>query len=421
MPSETYKRYVLSILTLVYTLNYVDRGLITLLLPNIQADLKLSDTQLGFLTGIAFGLFYATLGIPLARWSDRGDRGLITSLAIGLWGLTVMTCLFVGNFIQLVAARVAAAVGEAGCMPPTYSLVGDYFPEPAERMRAISIYMLANPLSILLSFVFGGWLATRYGWRLTFFLMGFPALLIAVVVKLTVRDPRRSKNADSKTVARLPRLDRVVVDLWRRQVTRHLTLAIILLLTMGAGLGPWYATFLTRYHGLSTSSLGLWLGLIFSMGGLAGISLGGYLSTSRFADDEPGQMKVTALAVACLCPAFLLFLLLRPTAAALGALAVLWTLFNFFIGPTFTLLQRLVPPDTRATSLALVMMFANLIGMGLGPQIVGVLSDLFKPALGLQSLRYAMLTLSVVALWAAWHFWCVGRCVRADLEAAAVL
>ena len=251
--------------------------------------------------------------------------------------------------------------------------------------------------------------------------MGVPALLVAAAVKLTVHDPRRSKNGELNAVARLPRLDRVFVDLWHQRATRHLSLAIILLLTMGAGLGPWYAAFLMRYHGLSTATLGLWLGLIFSIGGLAGISLGGYLSTSWFADDEPRQMKVTAVAVACLCPAFMLFLLLRPTAPALGALAVLWTLFNFFIGPTFALLQRLVTPDTRATSLALVMMFANLIGMGLGPQIVGVLSDLFRPALGPESLRYAMLTLSVVALWAAWHFWCVGQCVRADLEAATVV
>lgn len=142
MFTQRHKGYVLSILTLVYTLNYLDRGLITLLLPNIQADLKLSDTQLGFLTGIAFGLFYATLGVPMARWSDRGDRAGITSLAIGVWGLTVMACLFVTNFTQLVIARVAAAVGEAGCMPPTYSLVGDYFQAPTERTRAMSIYML---------------------------------------------------------------------------------------------------------------------------------------------------------------------------------------------------------------------------------------------------------------------------------------
>ena len=172
MFTERYKRYVLSTLTLVYTLNYVDRGLIVLLLQPIKDDLHLSDTQLGFLTGIAFALFYATLGLPIARWADRGNRVTITSIAIGLWGLTVMSCVFVTNFAQLVLARIAAAVGESGCMPPTYSLVGDYYPAPAGRARAMSIYWLGNPFAALTSFIVGGWLNELYGWRITFFLLG---------------------------------------------------------------------------------------------------------------------------------------------------------------------------------------------------------------------------------------------------------
>src|SRR5690348_3917058 len=131
--TRAYRSYVLGILTLVYTLNYLDRGLIVLFLQPIKEDLRLSDSQLGLLTGIAFGLFYATLGVPIARWADRGNRVTLTSVAIGLWGVTVMLCVLVSNFAQLLLARVCAAVGEAGCMPPTYSLLGDYFPRPAER------------------------------------------------------------------------------------------------------------------------------------------------------------------------------------------------------------------------------------------------------------------------------------------------
>src|ERR1700688_3910421 len=127
------RRYTLAVMMTVYLFSVADRGLITLLLQPIKDDMHLSDTQLGFLTGIAFALFYATLGLPIARWADRGNRVTITSIAIGLWGLTVMLCLFVTNFFQLVCARIAAAVGEAGCTPPTYSLVGDYFPRPEER------------------------------------------------------------------------------------------------------------------------------------------------------------------------------------------------------------------------------------------------------------------------------------------------
>src|SRR5271166_6055216 len=419
-PTGGYKRYVLCILTLVYTLNYLDRGLITLLLPQIQTDLKLSDTQLGFLTGIAFGLFCATIGVPMARWSDRGDRSTVTSLAIGLWGLTVMGCVLVMNFWQFVVARVAAAVGEAGCMPPTYSLVGDYFPQPGERTRAMSFYMLANPLSVLLSFVLGGWLASRLGWRVTFFLMGLPALFVAVLVKWTVRDPRALRA--HVAVIGTPRQPwhGVLAGLWLDRPTRHLTAALIVLLTIGAGLGPWYATFLTRYHGLGTEQLGYWLGFIFSVGGIAGIALGGDLSTRWFAQNLAGQMTMIAIAVACLTPAFTLFLTAHDTRIALGALAVLWTLFNFALGPTFALLQRLVSADARATSLALIMMLANLIGMGIGPQLVGLFSDLFRPAFGSESLRYAMLTPAAAAIWSAYHFWRAGKYASLRLETVAI-
>src|SRR6266853_1651165 len=189
MFSKAYRRYVLGTLMLVYTLNCLDRGAVVLLLQPIKDDLGLTDGQLGFLTGIAFGLFYATLGLPIARWADRGNRVTITSAAIGLWGATVMLSLFVANFFQLVLARVAAAVGESGAMPPTYSLVGDYFPEPAERTRAMAIYWLAGPLAMLISFIAGGRLNELYGWRVAFFVMGVPGLIVAALVAMTISEP----------------------------------------------------------------------------------------------------------------------------------------------------------------------------------------------------------------------------------------
>jgi MFS family permease len=413
--SEAYKRYVLGALTLVYTLNYVDRGLVILLLQPIKEDLRLSDTQLGFLTGIAFGLFYAVLGLPIARWSDRGNRVAITSVAIGLWGLTVMASLFVSNFVQLVFARVAAAVGEAGCMPPTYSLVGDYFPKPKERTRAMGIYMLAGPLATLISFIMGGWLDERYGWRVTFFIMGMPALLVAVLVRVTVSEPRRLGAPTRELAPQAVRLVDVLKIIFRHRSTRHLIVGLILLLTMGLGLSPWYAAFLARSHGMGTAELGVWLGLIFGLGGAAGTYLGGYVAARWFADDEQGQMRLCAGTMAAVVPCFALFLLLPEKHEALSALIPLIVVFSFFLGPTFALMQRLVPDEMRATTLALAMLLANLIGMGIGPQVVGILSDMLKPDLGSDSLRYAMLTLSFVAVWAAYHFWQVGRSVEDDL------
>lgn len=418
-PSPRYKYHVLGILTLVYTLNFLDRGLIILLLQPIKEDLSLSDTQLGFLTGIAFGLFYATLGVPIARATDRGNRVNITSVAIALWGVTVMVCLLVTNFVQLVCARIAAAVGEAGCMPPTYSLIGDYFPQAAERTRAMTLYFLAGPIASLVSFGLGGWLNELYGWRWTFFIMGLPALLTAIVVKAVVREPRmqRARPAAGQHPAQ-PSFTTVLATLWGRRSSRHLSIATILLFSMGLGLSPWYAAFLMRSHHLGTAELGVWMGLIFGLGGLGGILAGGYVASRWFSQDERGQLRFSAVVVAMLVPCFVAFLLVPGKHQALIALVPLAMALSFFFGPSFALMQRLVPDEMRATTLATVMLLANLIGMGLGPQIVGILSDLLMPMLGMDSLRYAMLSVSFIAVWAAWHFWQAGQTVREDLMLA---
>jgi MFS family permease len=212
--SSTYKGYALAAITVVVTFSYIDRCLVTLLLQPIKADLHLSDTQLGFLTGIAFELIYATLGLPIARWADLGNRVTIASFAVGLWGLTVMACLFVTSFLQLLFARIAAAIGESGCMPPTYSLMGDYFPESAPRTRAMTIYMLAGPLATLISFVLGGWLNEHYGWRITFFIVGIPALLVAVLVKFPIAEPPRRTTLAAVPQPQLRRLTSVLSMLW---------------------------------------------------------------------------------------------------------------------------------------------------------------------------------------------------------------
>ena len=415
--SVAHKRYVLFVLTLVYTLNYLDRNLVALLLEPIKRDLALSDSELGFLTGIAFGLFYAVLGIPIARWADRGDRVNITSIAIGLWGATVMICIFVTNFFQLVLARVAAAVGEAGCMPPTYSLVGDYFPAPAERTAAMATYMLAGPVASLIGFTLGGWLNDHYGWRVTFFLLGIPGLLVAVLVKATIADTRTHAISQHTCQVLQPSMLDVLRCLSGQTSLRHLSTAIVLLYTFGLGLSPWYAAFMVRSHGMGTSDLGIWLGLVFGISGVVGVALGGYLATRRFATSERRQMRWNALAVASLAPCHLLFLLLAEKHVVLIALIPVVAVFNFVLGPTFALLQRLVADEMRATTLSVVMLMANLIGMGLGPQVVGVISDFLAPHLGGDSLRYAMLIVSLVSLWSAYHFWQAGRTVEEDLSA----
>jgi predicted MFS family arabinose efflux permease len=207
--------------------------------------------------------------------------------------------------------------------------------------------------------------------------------------------------------------------LWRQPASRHLSIAVILLYTMALGLAPWYAAFMMRSHAMPTIDVGLWLGLIFGVGGIVGIALGGLSTRQRFAADERGQMRLTATMMMLLVPCFLLFLFLPQKQHALMALTPLIVAFNFFFAPTFSLMQRLVPDEIRATTLAIVMLLANLIGMGVGPQIVGTLSDLLMRTLGSDSLRYSMLCMSGVALWSAYHFWRVGDSVRQDLQTVA--
>jgi MFS family permease len=422
MFSVAYKRYVLAGLTAVWMLNLVDRALMMLLLQPIKEDLQLSDTQLGLLTGIAFGLFYAVFGLPVARWADRGNRVTITSIAIGLWGVTVMSCLFVTSYLHLALARVAAAIGEAGCKPPTYSLVGDYFPAVKERTRAMAIYMAGGPLAALVSFVVGGWLNELYGWRMTFFLMGIPGLALAVLVKLSIVEPRNLQAGREEARARKPpAMKGILTILWRQQSCRHLCIALILLYTMGYGLGPWYAAFLMRSHGMGTAEVGLWLGLIISLGGMGGILAGSYCANRWFAGDERGQMRFSAATMVLLVPCFVAFLTLPQKHQALMAFVPLQLVLSAFMGPTYVLMQRLVDDDMRATMMAVIMLLTNLLGMGIGPQLVGVLSDLLMPTFHVDSLRYAMLGTSLIALWSAWHFRRVSQTVRADLSAVVLV
>ena len=414
--SNRYRRYALIVISLVYMLNLVDRSLVAILLQSIKVDLGLSDTQLGFLTGLAFALFYSTLGVPIARLADRGNRATLASVAIALWGMTVMSSVLVGNYAQLLASRVLAAVGEAGCKPPTYSLIGDYFPEPKERTGAMSVYWLGSPIAALLSFIAGGALSEHIGWRLTFLVMGIPGLILALLVKWTIKDPWRLAAArDVKNAGQSVPLRSILLCLWRVTSLRHLTLALVLLYAMGVGLAPWYAAFMIRTHHLETGALGVWLGLIFGVGGILGNLAGGYASARFFAQNERRQMQMAAISVAAILPCLIGFLTLSSTTAAFSCLFPFIVLLNVFLAPTYVLLQRLVSEETRATTLAIIMLLANLIGMGLGPQIVGVLSDRLAGVAGSESLRYSMLAMSLLALWASYHFWCVSRTVTGDL------
>src|SRR5687768_16882052 len=187
-PSRGYKVYLLVLLLVICAFNYIDRLALGLVLQDIKVDLSLTDTQLGLLSGIAFALFYSIMGIPIARWADRGNRVAIITFTTALWSAAVALCGVASNFVQLLLIRIGVAVGEAGCTPPAHSLIADYFTR-AERPRAVAIYMLGGQLSVV-GYLWAGWLNELYGWRVTFMLLGLPGLGLAALAWLTLREPR---------------------------------------------------------------------------------------------------------------------------------------------------------------------------------------------------------------------------------------
>jgi predicted MFS family arabinose efflux permease len=414
------RQYLLTVLLAILAFNYVDRLALGVVLQDIKRDLKVSDTQLGLLSGIAFAFFYSVMGIPIARLADRGNRVTIISLTTALWSIAVALCGLAVSFGQLLLIRVGVAVGEAGCLPPAHSLIADYFPR-AERPRAVARYMLGGPLSVVVGYFIAGWLNQFYGWRLTFILIGLPGFGLAAVAQLTLREPRcdaPETGASSSVPPGAPGFKEAWSALWANATFRHLLLSWSVTSFFAYGILQWQPAFFVRSYGISTGELGTWFAVIYGVGGLLGTYWGGEFASRRAAQNECWQLRGAAaiyvsfgLVSACayLAPTHYLAFGLLWVAAAGGAMVT---------GPLFATIQTLVPERTRATSVALMSLFANLIGMGLGPLAVGVLSDALQPLVGAESLRYALLALCPGYIWGASHLWLASKTVTRDLEAA---
>jgi len=400
----------LAVLFLLVALNSMDRLAVGLVLQSIKSDLHLSDAQLGLLTGMAFALFYSVMGIPIARWADRGNRIAIISLATFLWAVALALSGLARSFQQLLLIRVGVAVGEAGVVPPAHSLIPDYFAR-AERPRAVSVFMLGGAFGVLLGYFVAGWLNQFYGWRETFVLIGLPGVVLAAVTWFTLEEPRRGST---RAVASVP-AGRAVRELWHNRTYRHLTLSFALICFFGSGVLQWQPTFFLRTYGLDTGELGTWLALLHGVGGMLGSYLGGALASRFAAGDERRQLALAAVTYSCFA-ALAASIYLTPSRnlafALTGASAVGAALIT---APVFATIQTLVPERMRAFSIALIYLCANLVGLGLGPLVVGFLSDALRPLYGESSLRYALLAMCPGYVWAAWHLWRSSRYVMNDM------
>ena len=415
-----YRTYLLSVLTIILLFNYLDRVALGLLLQDIKIDLHLSDTQLGFLGGIAFALFYSVMGIPIARWADRGNRVAIISIAAAAWSVMVALCGAAGNFVQLLLVRVGVAVGEAGCTPPAFSLLAEYF-DRVDRPRATAIYSMGGALSSVVGFLLAGWLNELYGWRITFVLLGLPGLVLAALAWFTLREPRRTTpTAKAAVPAPPPGLKEVGLTLWANRSFRHLLLCFSVVMFFFYGVLQWQPTFFIRSFALKTGTLGTWLSLTWGGGCLLGSYLSGELSARYAARNEPLQLKVMAIAVGLSGVLSTFIYLSSNQYIAFGLIGVAFIFLSTINGPLFATIQSLVPERMRAVSFALVYLVANLLGMGFGPLLVGVLSDALRPLAGEESLRYAMLMMAPGYLWAAWHAWRASKTVARDVALASI-
>jgi predicted MFS family arabinose efflux permease len=412
------KNYLLALLSAVMVFNYVDRIALATMIQNIKVDLKLTDTDIGLLTGIAFAAFYSLMGIPIARWADRGDRVRLISITVALWSIAVGLCGRAASFLQLLMIRIGVAVGEAGCHPPAFSLISDYF-NRAERPRAVARYMLAWPIALLLGFFAAGWLNELYGWRATFMAIAAPGLCLAVLAAFTLSEPRRAFVAGAGraavTASPQPPIKEVFGTLWRSRAYRHLLVSFALSYFFGNGILQWQPAFFMRSYGLRTGEIGTWFAMIYGLGGLLGTYLGGEIASRCAGDDERLQFRGLAALYAALAVLGAGVYLVPGWGLALGVLTLSAIGAAAVNGPLFAATQTLVPARMRAMSIAIVLFFSNLIGLGLGPLIVGMLSDALRPWLGHESLRYALLALCPGYLWCTWHLWRASRTIAADL------
>jgi predicted MFS family arabinose efflux permease len=413
--SPAYKRFALAMLTAVYALNFIDRQILVILQEPIKADMALSDAQLGLLSGFAFAVIYVTAGIPIAYWADRGNRRNVISLAVAVWsGMTAVSGL-AQNYGQLLLARVGVGLGEAGGSPPAHSMISDYYP-PEQRATALSIYSSGIYIGILLGFLFGGVIAEAFGWRTAFMVVGLPGVLFALVLRFTLREPVRGrweKTAAAHTPQ--PGLKQTMALLRDRPSFWYIALGSAFASYVAYGNGNFLPSFLIRNHHMSIAEVGTILALVSGVSVALGTFLGGYLSDRYGTKDMRWYLWIPMLGIALAYFPYINMLLTDNISSGLVLVFFALILNSFYLGPCIALSHALVEPGMRALASAVLFFVLNMIGLGLGPFLTGLVSDMLVPAYGDQALRYSMVVTTQVYLLALLMFALAARRLPADL------
>lgn len=393
-PTRRYRNYVLGILVLVYTMNFVDRQILGILAAPIKKELGLTDTQLGLMHGLAFAMLYSTLGIPIAWLADRSSRRNIMSWALGIWSGFTALCGLATGFWQLFLCRVGVGVGEAGGVAPAYSMVADYFPKH-QRARALAVYSLGIPIGSGAGILFGGLIASAIDWRAAFIIVGAAGLLLAPVFRLTVKDPPRggfdAAGQPAKPVAPA-RLAEVRGIIARKRSFWLLAFGAASASVCGYGLAFWLPSFFMRSLHLTLEKTSWVYGGITFFGGCVGIVGGGILADKLGARRRSAYPKIPAVAFLISVPCFVAAIN-APTLLVAFPLFLIPTGLNLmWLGPVLTAVQHLVPAHMRTTASAMFLAINNLFGIAVGSWYFGAVSDALRPHFGAESLRYAIYT-----------------------------
>ncbi|WP_430419809.1 spinster family MFS transporter [Phenylobacterium sp.] len=428
--SPGYTRYAMFLLLGIYIVNFLDRQVINILAEPIKNDLGLADWQLGLMSGLAFALFYTFLGIPIARMAERKNRAFIIGGAVAVWSGFTALCATAGNFWQLIAYRIGVGVGEAGCTPPAHSLIADYAPKE-KRASALAFYSMGTPIGGLLGLVMGGIVADAYGWRAAFLVAGAPGLIFAVLAFFTLKEPRRllSAHAEKVRMASSATFGQTMTYLAKRPTFWFIAFAAAIKAFIGYGHAPFTASFFLRNHTAEINKLaddfglgpvgflGLALGLISGTAGAIGSYVGGWIADKFGKNDLRAYMVAPAIASLITIPVYIIAVTIDSAAIALFILAINGFLGTLWYGPVYGTGQSVVPPHMRATAAAILLFIINLIGLGLGPLAVGILSDFLNKGMGLgaaEGVRWALIISTCFGMVAFICFWMARKTIRED-------
>lgn len=413
-------RTMLWILLIVYIFNFLDRQIVNILAEPIKADLGLSDTQLGLLAGPAFAVFYALLGIPIARYADKEgtNRVRLIALALAVWSAMTAVCGLAQNFVQLLLARIGVGVGEAGCTPAAHSLISDAV-APEKRSSAIAFYGLGVPIGSLLGLIIGGIVNDLYGWRVALMLVGAPGLLLALVVLFVMREPRHSRTAEAAaTAAAVTRLStgEAMREIFASRAFVYILIASSVVAFLGYGKALWTISFFIRSHGLSTTEAGLSMAVVLGLAGVFGTWLGGKVADKFGPRDKKHILTLPAYGMAFAAPVLFLGYYMDNWVVAVALLIVPTILNSAYYGPAYGCVQGLVRPQARAVAASIMLFGQNLIGLGFGPFLFGVLSDALAPTYGQESVRYVLYGAAWLGLIPAFFFWRASLRLKAELK-----